>query len=798
MPSSPPLPPSSALSLRLAADPRLSETDYVDDQIWELSLAGGEPSALALETTFGLRARAMRIFPSFRWKGDSRMDPETFTRPPRVELALPNYLRVRFDPFVDLQVLAEYWARGSKIVSGRLTLFNGGDRSDELRLRLHALLRPDEGGAPMAESLHSGVSVLAGQTGDLTPLLFLSGGAVADAIAHPALSVTPRMQPGRTHEFLWALAGLSTAEDGFAAARETVGLDWEKEIAKAERANGRWIQVESGNADWDAALAMTQKVGLGCLVSGTPDLPHTSYVLHRGPDDGYSVGGGGRDYEAPWAGQDPFAAFYLGRQLLPIAPREVSDWLRNFLHTQLSSGEIDGRPGLAGQRGGWLCAPLLATLTLATHRHTESRALLREAFDPLRQFFASWFRQRHDRDGDGAPEWEHPLQTGNPSSPSFVPWAKWGQGLDLKTVEHPDLIAYLLRECQSLVIMAKELGRTEALPDLEAKATGLRRALERAWIDDESRFGLLDRDLHVALEGDELGSGKGEFTLTVGTKFDPMARLVVRVEGPEEASRSLRVTIHGRGPKGQFRTERIDEHDFRWFWELGTATSDGTFASVDRVEVRGVSEAFSTHVHIADHTRGDLPHLLPLWAGEVRESRAHAMVEERLLGEGYWLRHGLASCPATDPAYAPAERPEACGVQMLWNELLGEALLAAGRREQAAELVARLLAATSGSLAREGSFRAIYDPENGRGVGERDSVFGLAPLNLFLQVLGIRLISPWALELVGANPFPEPVTVRWRGLTVLRRRKGPTLVTFPDGRQCEVRGEELQRVEARR
>lgn len=135
---------------------------------------------------------------------------------------------------------------------------------------------------------------------------------------------------------------------------------------------------------------------------------------------------------------------------------------------------------------------------------------------------------------------------------------------------------------------------------------------------------------------------------------------------------------------------------------------------------------------------------------------------------------------------------------MLWNELLGEALLAAGRREQAAELVARLLAATSGSLAREGSFRAIYDPENGRGVGERDSVFGLAPLNLFLQVLGIRLISPWALELVGANPFPEPVTVRWRGLTVLRRRKGPTLVTFPDGRQCEVRGEELQRVEARR
>ena len=53
------------LALRLAADVRLTPTDYADDHIWELALAGGEPPALALRTTYGLRARDMRIFPAF-------------------------------------------------------------------------------------------------------------------------------------------------------------------------------------------------------------------------------------------------------------------------------------------------------------------------------------------------------------------------------------------------------------------------------------------------------------------------------------------------------------------------------------------------------------------------------------------------------------------------------------------------------------------------------------------------------------------------------------------------------------
>jgi hypothetical protein len=58
------------LCLTLAADLRAGETCYANDQIWRLTIGEGEPPALALHTTLGLRARAFRLFPRFT-EGDA-------------------------------------------------------------------------------------------------------------------------------------------------------------------------------------------------------------------------------------------------------------------------------------------------------------------------------------------------------------------------------------------------------------------------------------------------------------------------------------------------------------------------------------------------------------------------------------------------------------------------------------------------------------------------------------------------------------------------------------------------------
>ena len=132
------------LSLTISADARLTATEYVDDQTWELRLGGGEPAALALQTTYGLRAHWMRLFPRFVRGDTARTDPASFHTPPRIVCFYPNYLAVTFAPFDGLDVFLEYWAAESNLVTGRIKITNHNILPINFRFEWVALLNPIE------------------------------------------------------------------------------------------------------------------------------------------------------------------------------------------------------------------------------------------------------------------------------------------------------------------------------------------------------------------------------------------------------------------------------------------------------------------------------------------------------------------------------------------------------------------------------------------------------------------------------------------------------------------------------
>jgi hypothetical protein len=107
-------------------------------------------------------------------------------------------------------------------------------------------------------------------------------------------------------------------------------------------------------------------------------------------------------------------------------------------------------------------------------------------------------------------------------------------------------------------------------------------------------------------------------------------------------------------------------------------------------------------------------------------------------------------------------------------------MLSYGFLKEAAELVTKIMDGINQSLKREGCFKHIIDAETGEGYGDNDGLWGLAPLGLFLDTLGLEIISPGKIRLSGINPFPWPVTVKFRGMTVLRGLE-KTQVIFPDG-----------------
>ena len=777
------------LSLRIAADARMTVPSYVDDQIWELRLRDGSPSAIALETTYGMRAHSMRIFPGFRLAQDTWIDPLDFHAPPIVGSFLPNYLRISFEPVLELRVVAEYWAKESNLVGGRFTLYNAAAESIRPEMLVHAQLQAGENPQTMTSVSHQGVTVLQGSTGGLAPLVFLSGGPRAAIAPYPALSVRPRLDPGASEVFTWAHSACAELQDSLALAKELMSIKWDAEIARIEQANSGLVEVETGDPDWDVALSLAQTTSIASFVGPTRHLPHSSIVEERSPDRGFAAHPEGRDHDLGWDGVSAASAYVTILQILPSAPKLAKGSVLNFLASQLPNGVIDWSPGMGGQRSGLQCVPLLATMAWRIYSQTEDRQFLSDVYPRLKSFVETWFGEAHDMDADGHPEWSSSSQSGFEDWPAYDRAHYWGQGLDIALAETPDLSSYLYREINALLEMGRVLGQTERDQDLGSQLLLLKEAIERTWSEKESCYLSQDRDLDQTVIGSRLGTGQGKFEIEVDSEFDPHIRVLVRVRGDEQERRALKVVVHGKTGSSRRRKHELLGRSFQWIEDLGTAATADTFAIIEKIVVRGLSSEAKTELRIADYSRPDHTGLLPLWAGVPERMRADQLIKQNLKNERRYRREfGIPGWPADGLAYRNAS------VQIRPNIMIGEGLVDQGYLKEAVDLMTRLMRACTHSLHQDRAFREFYHPDQpGRG-GTLSHSAGVAPLSLFLDILGVRLISPRKIALRGHNPFPWPIRLSHRGIEI-EWNVDSALVRFPDLSEATVTGLQVQLVE---
>jgi hypothetical protein len=773
------------LSLTIAADARLCEPDYTNDHIWELSLEGGNPPGLALQTMYGLRAGLMRIFPRFILNGQARHAPASFAVPPRVVRFYPNYLQVKFAPFPGFDIQADYWIPSSQSAAGRLTITNSGSDTQVLFLELCALLIPLEGQS-IAPLKFQSASILTGRTSEITPVVFLTGGPQPGPGPYPALSLDLRLEPGAARTLTWTTAALKDLQSSFELARRIAARRWEAERAAIELlAASQSVDIQTGDAEWDAALALSQKAALGLFQSRKEQLPDLSFVTARRPDHGYSRRGDGNDYPATWTGQSAFDALYLAG-LLPGAPRLVEGLLRNFLNTQNAEDFVNGRPGLGGQRARWLATPLLASLAWQAFRLTGNIQFLEDVFPRLLAFYQHWFTPAHDRDGDGFPEWDLPLQTGFEDHPAFTLWHAWGQGAAISNVEDPAMGAMLYREGSLLLKMADLLGQVDKSEMVSLRQKGLRRGVEECWDPGRGCYRLRDRDSHQVPAGHPVGSLKGGGILKIAKPFTQPARLLVIIQFGGTATRHPEILLKGKMER-HLQVEKLERVNFQWSGDRAVATSSSLFTRLDRLETSGLGPKDRITLRTLDLSLSDQTSFLPLWAGLPDEARAQALVEQGVFDSSRFGRPYGIPILAQAPRPSPRRAPEldavlfARTVHLPWNVLVGQGMLAYGRREDAARLLARLMGAVIDNLKKQQAFFQAYDAETGMGVGEPNSLAGMAPVGFFLDTLGVQFVSPASVRLRGKNPFPWPVVVKYRGTRVTRRLDS-TEVIFPDGK----------------
>ena len=821
------------LALTLAADARLTCTDYTDDQIWELILGGGEPAAMAVQTTFGLRAHWMRLFPRFvrieAGRGETaRIDPAAFHVPPKVVRFASNMLVVNFAPFEGLEVQAEYWAAESHVMVGRIRITNQSILTQTFRLEWVAMLNPIDRQGGMAPMQVGPNYVLEGETAYLHPVVFLTGGPQPIQSPYPALALDLELFPGNERQITWACAALRSYEASLEAARSATGRPWEAEQARIDLQNfSQLVHFETGNLEWDVAFALAQKAAYSLLMRNDPGLPNTSFVLTRRPDQGFSVRGDGSDHPHLWNGQSALDSYYLASMLLPGAPELAAGIVRNFLAAQDPSGAIDWKPGLGGQRTRRMAQPMLAVIAAQVGPYLKTVDWYREVFPGLLRFFNAWFLPIYDHDTDGFPEWEHPLQTGIEDSPMFDRWSPNAQGININRLECPSLAAMLLRECLSLIEIARVLadaekaeaayarlsaaaepapvstadgviseprpvnvpqlsGAAEALADLLEREKTLREALQSTWDDEAKFYRYRDYQSHLSLPGVTLAEFTGPGKVSSRRKSQQPRRLVIHVKVSEERTYAVRFVVHGAGPDGSDLSETIEPLGFSWLGLEGRATTENTFSAVKRMEVQGIGDEDQVRVLTADYTQEDCSLFLPLWAGAPEIEQARSMVEEALVPR-YMQEFGISLCPPEQILQdALPGLPNASSSALLpWNHLLGEGLIHYGYRDEAARIVTRLMKAIVPALKDQRAFRQYYHAQTGLPSGERDHLHGLPPLGLFLQTLGIRRLSPKEIFIDGFSPYPRTIIVKYRKVC-LTCEPDKTIITFPGGQSVTI------------
>ncbi len=782
------LSPGDPLHLTLAADARLTQTDYVNDHIWEVELGGNDPerSAIGIHTTFGLRARSMRIFFRFSEGGKSVTDPNTFAGKPSLRRFYPNFLTLDFVPFENLSATADFWVPDSHAVAGRVTLINKSTATRQIQLEVCAALAHLNGQSiiPTQQQL---VNILAGQTSGIAPVIFMTGGPKHGPGPHASLLLDLELGPGATRTLSFAHAALDTVAAGFDLARKTAARPWQAELARIEMlAAGQTFDIRTGDADWDAAFALSQKAAHALFLSGNGGLPHPTFMQTRHADNGHSPKGDGLDYPPAWNGQFALDAYYLSN-VLTAAPQVTKNILLNFLAAQDEDGEIDGKPGLGGQRGKFLCMPILAGMAWRYFQTTGDQDFLNEAYPKLVKFFWSWFSGQHDRDRNGAPEWDHILQTGFEDNPLFDVWHPWSQGLDVSYVHSPSLEAMLFHEAQVLARIARQLGKPEEETSLiTMQGEKVRGYLEDGWNAENSFYSYRDRRTGKTSVGRVIAKRKSDGSMRPKFESETPVRLLVEIQTKSPAAKRPEVEICEYFTKSKGGVEVIAGHQFQWRTGGLVATTETVFSRVGRVSVIGLEEKDKINIKIIDTTGEDLTLALPLWSGVMEEQRAHALIGRNLMSAERFNRpYGLPSLPSVPD---PEAESVSLGVSLPWNTLIAEGLLAYGFRAEATRLTAHLMNAVIQNLKQNRAFYQRYHAEKGTGIGERNSLAGFAPVGLFMQALGVAILSSTRVRLEGRNLFPWQVTIKYKGLTIVRGME-QTTVTFINGESVIVKDE---------
>ena len=765
----------------IAADARISKTDYCDDQAWRPRLGKRDEAALALQTEFGGRAGLASLVPMLRFGDRLIYQPQFFAKPPVITAFAPSFMQIEAMPLPELEMTTRFLALESHASGGEFTLCNQGGETVEFQFELfgNVIINARKMKLNVLTMADYSLALHLGQIGNINPVVTLEGArfeVYGGRIRSPKLGLPLRLAPGESKRIQFVVAGLPDMRDSYSVAMNWLSRPWQAYLERVDSAAKSLPKICTGNKDWDLLLDLSYAQLVKAFMDPSEHLPHASLVANRASNRGWSRRGDGSDHIRAWSGQDPTDAYLAVNAIATVDQDLAKAIIRNYLSTQDENGHIDRQPGLGGQRQGLLNMPILARLCQCLVELCDDSDFANEVLPGLLAFFDAWLRA--DEDNDGAPEWQSERQLGYIALPTFGRRLAWAQGADIRQMETPDLLAYLISEADALMRLAERSGDDNAAARMSSALAELEAHLEAFW--DGERYAYRDRDTHLTTAGMQLlQRGAGDHEHEIRQDVPAPACVKIRVVGGVSQAPRINMTLTGKDALGKAIVIEAPVDDFRWHNRQGVFITQ-PLSYVERIAIRGLSRVYKVFASTIDSSKLDINSLLPLWTGRLTAERARQLVD-LAMDESHFLRsNGITMVSARDRHYDPSNARGGGGIWLYWLTLVCQGMHRAGYTQDATQVLERVLDMQSRTLKRAGKLAQFYHADEAKSFGEDHHIAGIAPLALLQDVIGIRIIGPDKVWVGGPFVWREPISVEQHGVKV-RRSADSIDIDFPDG-----------------
>jgi hypothetical protein len=770
---------TSPKAYTLAADGQFSTFKLPDDQVWTITLDQANKHIFHFETTYGLRARSMRLIPHFIDQKQPITNASEFLQPPTITHYTPSTLQIQFILTSGIGIKFDCFMPEPQVLLGAVEIENHSDQETDLTFGLSGILVPMNGGKSIRPEKQGNNHILAGQTGNLYPVLFMTGGPDATGDPYPTLSRALQFSPHETHHLYWALVSKESSKVSYKAARKEATTAWPLEAQQqVMQYAGQTIDIKTGNPDWDSAFYLAQVNAMSHQVASQAETSDPFMIKCRHPDFRFDEMQSPRDKDF----LTNLEIAQLSQILLPTRPDILMRLIDKALERlddagqrpSLSESEVDGCQIQA--------CPILSKLCLAIFEITGNESFLGRIFPALTRFLFTCLPPQLEDIENHFPLWESPEQLQLDTGLfSFDPWCEHGRGLDIQSVASPALGAMLYQEINALIKIAQILGDGADLHHFIYLEKKLRKIIQNFWQEDHPCFTYLDRLSHQYTLGEWIQRGNIEDTIEIIKDFDQPQRLHLQLIAQDESTRACTIHLQGKNFEGDLFIEKIRVPNLRWVMGKANITTQHLYKALETIAFEGFSPKDTFLVETIDLSQCDITCLLPIGLSCVNKKQCTALIKSLLDENKIPIEYGLPEtwqCKWELPQDLPIR------VNVMWNSFIIEGLTRAGFLLEAMQLFTNLMSTVVQGLKNYDGFYPLYEADSGLPVGDCNTISALPPMHTFLQIAGIRLFTPNSVAVWGVNPFPWPISIRWQGLS-LRKAGSNTQVIFPNGARYE-------------